>query len=120
MSEYSPITANRVCVYPKSVNEIIQHAISFTLFGTLVIFGTPHYDLRQAREGPQMGYCLWAPECDWRRHWSRPSIIILYNGLNQYLVVVGFFRLASFPNMSDSVFISFALYLMVYDRPILL
>ena len=27
------------------VTEIIQHAISFTLFGTLVIFGTPHYDL---------------------------------------------------------------------------
>ena len=34
-------TSYRVCVYPKSingVNEIKQHAISFTLFGTLVIF----------------------------------------------------------------------------------
>ena len=46
-------------IYPKSingVNEIIQHAISFTLFGTLVIFGrigTPHYDFRLAREGPK-------------------------------------------------------------------
>ena len=28
-----------------AVNEITQHAISFTLFGTLVIFGTPLYDL---------------------------------------------------------------------------
>ena len=39
-------------VYPKSVNgvglnKIIQHAntIHTTVFGTLVIFGTPHYDL---------------------------------------------------------------------------
>ena len=34
-------------VYPTSVtgvNEIIQHAISFTLFGTHVIFETPRYD----------------------------------------------------------------------------
>ena len=39
--------------------------ISFTLFGTLVIclFGTPHYDLWHARQGPQMRYCLRAPEC---------------------------------------------------------
>ena len=58
---------NNVCVYPKSVNgvnEILQHAISFRLFETLVIFGTPHYDLRQAREGPRIGLCLWAPDCD--------------------------------------------------------
>ena len=46
-----------------AVNEITQHAISFTLFGTLVIFGTPLYDLLQARQGPQMRYCLWASEC---------------------------------------------------------
>ena len=45
------------------VNEITQHAISFILFGTLVVFGTPHYDLWQPRQGPQMRYCLWAPEC---------------------------------------------------------
>ena len=32
-----------------AVNEITQHAISFTLFGALLIFGTPHYDLWQAR-----------------------------------------------------------------------
>ena len=42
MSEYGPIPDNHVCVYPKSVNgvklTIIQRAISFTLFGTLVIF----------------------------------------------------------------------------------
>ena len=32
MSEYGPIPANHICVYPmsvNSVNEIIQHAISF-------------------------------------------------------------------------------------------
>ena len=32
MSEYGPIPANHICVYPMSVNsvdEIIQHAISF-------------------------------------------------------------------------------------------
>ena len=46
-----------------AVNEITQPAISFTLFGTLVIFGIPLYDLLQARQGPQMRYCLWAPEC---------------------------------------------------------
>ena len=50
MSEYGQIPATRASVYPKSVNgvtEIIQHAISFTLFGTLVglIFGTTHYVL---------------------------------------------------------------------------
>ena len=55
---------NNVCVYPKSVNgvnEILQHAISFRLFETLILFGTPHYDLRQAREGSRIGFCLWAP-----------------------------------------------------------
>ena len=39
MSEYGQIPATRASVYPKSVNgvtEIILHAISFTLFGTLV------------------------------------------------------------------------------------
>ena len=45
----------------KGVNEILQHAISFRLFETLIIFGTPHYDLRQVREGPRIGLCLWAP-----------------------------------------------------------
>ena len=52
MAEYGPIPANHVCVYPKSINgenEIMQHAISFAVFGTLVIFGTPHYDLQQAK-----------------------------------------------------------------------
>ena len=41
-------------VYPTSVNginEIIQHAISFTVFGTHVIFETPHCCDRQYR-GP--------------------------------------------------------------------
>ena len=33
-----------------AVNEITQPAISFTLFGTLVIFGIPLYDLLQARQ----------------------------------------------------------------------
>ncbi len=54
MSEYGPIPANLVCVYLKSINgrnEMIKHAISFALFWSRV-FGTPHYDLRQAREGP--------------------------------------------------------------------
>ena len=54
MVRYQPVNA---------VNEITQPAISFTLFGTLVIFGIPLYDLLQARQGPQMRYCLWAPEC---------------------------------------------------------
>ena len=67
MSEYGPIPANHVCVYPKSingVNEIIQHAISFALFRSLVIHRTPHYDLRRAREGLQLGYCLRVPDCN--------------------------------------------------------
>ena len=55
-------------VYPKSVNgenEITQHAISFTLFGTQVIFETPHYDYSvTGQTGPHMRYCLWAPDCD--------------------------------------------------------
>ena len=49
-STVRPIQDNHVCVYCKSVNgvnEIIQHAISFTLFGILVIFGTPHCDFRR-------------------------------------------------------------------------
>ena len=36
--------------FVNGVDEMIQHAISFTLFGTLVIVATPHYDLRQARD----------------------------------------------------------------------
>ena len=46
-----------------AVNAITPHAISVTLFGTLVIFGTPQYHLWPARQGPQMRYCLRAPEC---------------------------------------------------------
>ena len=57
MSKYGPIPDNHVFVYPKSingVNEIVQHAISFTLLGTLVIFGTPCTMIcdRREIEGP--------------------------------------------------------------------
>ena len=56
MSEYCQIPATRASVYPKSENgvtEIILHAISFTLFGTLVglIFGTTHYVLLPTGQG---------------------------------------------------------------------
>ena len=57
-----------VCVYSKSVNgvnEIIQHAIPCKLSGTLVIFGTPHYDLCLTRTPNEILYM--APSAT-RRH----------------------------------------------------
>ena len=68
-----------------AVNEITQHhAISFTLFGTFVTFVTPLYDLLHARQGPQMRYCLWAPECvetplPWSTMRSCTVIELLFN-----------------------------------------
>ena len=46
-AKYLNATIHTESVYSMSVNgvnAITQHAISFTLFGTLVIFETPHYD----------------------------------------------------------------------------
>ena len=46
-AKYLNATIQTESVYSMSVNgvnAIIQHAMSFTLFGTLVIFETPHYD----------------------------------------------------------------------------
>ena len=63
--------------YKSVTNEITQHAISFTLFVTLVIFGTPLHDLWQAKQGPQMRYCLWAPECV-ETPLSRPPTSVLH------------------------------------------
>ena len=60
---YCPIVRYQLIKTVSAVNEITQPAISFTLFGTLVILGIPLYDLLLARQGPQMIYCLWAPEC---------------------------------------------------------
>ena len=46
-AKYLNATIQTESVYSMSVNgvnAIIQHAMPFTLFGTLVIFETPHYD----------------------------------------------------------------------------
>ena len=52
----------KVCV--NGVNEIIQHVIPFTLFGTIVIIGTSHYDFVTGQAGAPHEILSMATECD--------------------------------------------------------